>query len=150
VYWVLGVMAPVSARRRDTLASFEGGIGVVPVVSGAGTANADGTLPNVKVEQSFEASHQAVTRGRIADLKADVDAYGRIRVKGRGLLITSGNSIGQTAVKVCLPLSSVKRPRHSSSAATTPSVCAARAERRLSNRRHGQPSAVRLARARCS
>jgi hypothetical protein len=32
---------------------------------------------------------------RIADLKASVDMYGRIRVRGRGLLLASGNSIGQ-------------------------------------------------------
>ena len=39
---VLGVIAPVGARGRDILASFEGGIGVVPVSSGAGAANTDG------------------------------------------------------------------------------------------------------------
>jgi len=34
---------------------------------------------------------------RIANLRADVDPYGRIKVKGRGLLLASGNSIGQNA-----------------------------------------------------
>jgi hypothetical protein len=34
---------------------------------------------------------------RIADLHADVDVYGRIKVRGRGLLLASSNSIGQTA-----------------------------------------------------
>jgi hypothetical protein len=34
---------------------------------------------------------------RIADLRADVDTYGRIRVRGRGLLLASSNSIGQNA-----------------------------------------------------
>ena len=34
---------------------------------------------------------------RIADLKATVDLDGRIKVRGRGLLLASGNSIGQNA-----------------------------------------------------
>ena len=34
---------------------------------------------------------------RIADLKADIDVYGRIRVRGRGLLLAGGNGIGTNA-----------------------------------------------------
>src|SRR5262249_30248824 len=64
--------------------------------SGAGPANADGTLPNVKLN---------IVRGvppgagpwRIADLRAEVDFDGHIRVRGRGLLLASSNSIGQNA-----------------------------------------------------
>jgi len=86
----------VTAHERDVLARFEGGIGVIPAANGAGPANADGTLPNVKLN---------IVRGvppgagpwRIADLKAEVDVYGHIRVRGRGLLLASGNSIGQNA-----------------------------------------------------
>jgi len=84
-----------SAQERDVIARFDGGIGVIPVTGGAGTANADGTLPNVKLN---------VVRGvspagpwRIADLKAVVNADGGISVKGKGLLLASGNSIGQNA-----------------------------------------------------
>ena len=91
---VTGVMV-TSARERDLLARFDGGIGVIPVTGGAGTPNADGTLPNVKVN---------VVRGvspagpwRIADLKAVVDVDGGINVKGKGLLLASGNSIGTNA-----------------------------------------------------
>ena len=91
---VTGVMV-TSARERDLLARFDGGIGVIPVTGGAGTPNADGTLPNVKVN---------VVRGvspagpwRIADLKAIVDVDGGINVKGKGLLLASGNSIGTNA-----------------------------------------------------
>lgn len=88
--------AAVSAHERDTLALFDGGIGVIPASSGAGVANADGTLPNVKLN---------IVRGvppgagpwRIADLKAEVETDGRIRVRGRGLLLASGNGIGQNA-----------------------------------------------------
>ena len=92
---VLGGVVVASARERDVIARFDGGIGVIPVTGGAGAPNADGTLPNVKLN---------VVRGvspagpwRIADLKAVVDAEGGISVKGKGLLLASGNSIGQNA-----------------------------------------------------
>ena len=92
----LGIVGSVSAHERDFLARFEGGIGVIPVQNGAGPVNPDGTFPNVKLN---------VVRGvfpgagpwRIADLRADVDTDGRIRVRGRGLLLASSNSIGQNA-----------------------------------------------------
>jgi hypothetical protein len=92
----LGLAGSASAQQRDFLARFDGGIGVIPASNGAGAANADGTLPNVKLN---------VVRGvppgagpwRIADLRADVDTDGRVTVKGRGLLLASSNSIGQNA-----------------------------------------------------
>lgn len=92
----VGIAAAVSAQEPGVLARFDGGVGVIPAQNGAGTANADGTFPNVT---------QNVVRGvspgagpwRIADLKATVDVEGRIRVIGRGLLLASGNSIGQNA-----------------------------------------------------
>jgi hypothetical protein len=96
MFATLGLTAAVGAHGHDALARFEGGIGVIPAANGAGPANADGTLPNVKLN---------VVRGvppgagpwRIADLRAEVDVDGRIRVRGRGLLLASGNSIGQNA-----------------------------------------------------
>jgi hypothetical protein len=92
----LGLLAPVMAHEKDLLVRFEGGIGVIPVQNGAGPVNPDGTFPNVKLN---------VVRGvppgagpwRIADLRADVDNDGRIRVRGRGLLLASTNSIGTNA-----------------------------------------------------
>ena len=92
----LSMVGHVDNARRDSLARFEGGVGVIPVSNGAGPANADGTFPNVKLN---------VVRGvppgagpwRIADLRADVDEDGHIRVRGRGLLLASGNSVGQNA-----------------------------------------------------
>src|SRR5262245_54231524 len=92
----LGFTAAAGAQGRDALARFEGGIGVIPASSGAGPVNADGTFPNVKSN---------VVRGvppgagpwRIADLRAEVDVDGHIRVRGRGLLLASSNSIGQNA-----------------------------------------------------
>jgi hypothetical protein len=92
----LGLVAPVMAHEHDLLVRFDGGIGVIPAQNGAGPANPDGTLPNVRLN---------VVRGvppgagpwRIGSLRADVDTDGRIRVRGRGLLLASGNSIGQNA-----------------------------------------------------
>jgi hypothetical protein len=92
----LGMAGAAIGPDRDVLARFDGGIGVIPASSGAGPVNADGTFPNVKSN---------VVRGvppgagpwRIADLRADIDTDGRIKVRGRGLLLASGNSIGQNA-----------------------------------------------------
>jgi len=83
-------------QARDLLARFEGGIGVIPAAAGAGPANQDGTLQNVKAN---------IVRGvppgagpwRIAELHAEIDIDGRVRVRGRGLLLASSNSIGQNA-----------------------------------------------------
>ena len=94
--FVLAIVGHVGAQERDLLARFAGGIGVIPVQNGAGAANADGTFPNVKLN---------VVRGvfpgagpwRIADLRAEVETDGHIRVRGRGLLLASSNSIGQNA-----------------------------------------------------
>ena len=92
---VFGLMSGVSAQERDSLVRFRGGIGVAPVANVAGPVNIDGTFQNVK---------QNVVRGvlpagpwRIADLRADIDVYGHIRVRGRGLLLANGNNIGQNA-----------------------------------------------------
>jgi hypothetical protein len=100
ILFVLGmVIGPVSAHAQDSghesdlLASFNGGIGVQPVVNVAGPANADGTFPNVK--QNVVRGVLPGTPWRIADLRADIRVDGRIRVRGRGLLLASGNNIGQ-------------------------------------------------------
>jgi hypothetical protein len=90
------VASSVGIQARDVMVRFNGGIGVIPASNGAGPANADGTLPNVRLN---------IVRGvppgagpwRIEDLKAEVDTTGRITVRGRGLLLASGNSIGQNA-----------------------------------------------------
>src|SRR5689334_24697921 len=91
-----GAYAQDYSLEQDVLARFQGGIGAIPVANGSGPANPDGTLPNVKLN---------IVRGvppgagpwRIADLRAVVDIHGRITVRGRGLLLASGNSIGQNA-----------------------------------------------------
>jgi len=92
---VVSALAVASAREGDVIAKFNGGIGVIPVTGGAGTPDANGTLPNVKLN---------VVRGvspagpwRIANLNAVVEADGHILVKGNGLLLASGNGIGTNA-----------------------------------------------------
>ena len=91
---VTGVVV-ASAREGNVIARFDGGIGVIPVTGGAGTPNADGTLPNVKL--NVVRSVSPAGPWRIADLKAVVNADGGISVKGKGLLLASGNSIGTNA-----------------------------------------------------
>jgi hypothetical protein len=93
---VLGLTAAVAAHRSDALVRFEGGIGVIPAASGAGPVNADGTLPNVKLN-TVRGVPPGAGPWRISDLTAEVDVDGHIRVRGRGLLLASGNSIGQNA-----------------------------------------------------
>jgi len=86
----------VSTQASDFIARFDGGIGVIPVQNGAGPANADTTLPNVRLNV-VRGVNPGAGPWRIADLRADIDATGRIKVRGRGLLLASSDSIGQNA-----------------------------------------------------
>jgi hypothetical protein len=93
---IVGGIFASSGVADDTLVEFKGGIGVIPVSSAAGTANANGTFPDV---------NRNVVRGvnppgqiwRIDDLKAKVKTDGSITVDGRGLLLAGGNNIGTNA-----------------------------------------------------
>jgi hypothetical protein len=92
---LLGLAATAAAQDGALLVQFDGAVGVQPVANVAGPVNADQTFPNVKLN---------IVRGinpagpwRIAGLEASVFADGRIFVRGRGLLLAAGNSIGQTA-----------------------------------------------------
>ena len=96
LFVVLGTIGQINAQEPEFLARFDGGIGVIPASSGVGTANPDGTLPNVRLNVVRGVSPGAGP-WRIADLKADIDVFGRIQVKGRGLLLAGGNSIGGNA-----------------------------------------------------
>ena len=92
----ISIMFAFPAVADDDLVKFRGGIGVIPVSSAAGVANADGTSPNV---------NRNVVRGVnppgqiwvIEELRAEVEVGGRIRVDGRGLLLGGGNGIGTNA-----------------------------------------------------
>src|SRR5262245_8662469 len=88
------VVAIGSAQEGGVLARFDGAIGVIPAQNGVGTANQDGTFPDVRLNVVRGVS-PAGGPWRIADLRASVDVYGRIRVRGRGLLLASGNNIGR-------------------------------------------------------
>lgn len=92
----LGVTCSFAATSDDSLVRFRGAIGVIPVSSAAGTANADGTSPNVNrnVVRGINPSGQPWT---IADLRAEVSVDGHIRIKGKGLLLAGGNGIGGVA-----------------------------------------------------
>jgi hypothetical protein len=93
----LGIAGRANAQEGAVLARFDGGIGVIPVQNGAGPVNAaDGTFPNVKLNIVRGVSPGAGP-WRIDELKAVVYTSGRIRVKGRGLLLASTDSIGGNA-----------------------------------------------------
>lgn len=91
----LGAIGQVSAQEPQLLARFKGGIGVIPASSGIGAVDNNGVSPDVR---------RNIVRGvlpgagpwTIADLRADVDVFGRVEVRGRGLLLASGDSLGQT------------------------------------------------------
>jgi hypothetical protein len=93
---VVGLSGVVSAHRRELLASFDGGIGVVPVSSFAAPVNQDGTFQNV-IRNVVKGVRGSTQLWRIADLRADITTDGRIKVRGRGLLLAGGDLIGTTA-----------------------------------------------------
>src|SRR5215470_9183315 len=92
---VVGALAMLtsSAVADDTLARFKGGIGVIPVSSGVGTA-ATATTVNRNIVRGVQPPGQI---WRISDLDATVKTDGSIRVRGRGLLLAGGNGLGSTA-----------------------------------------------------
>jgi len=94
VLMALGMSASLGAES-NVLLKFDGGIGVQPVANVVQPPNADGTFANV----SRNIVRKVIPAGpwRIEDLKATVWADGRIRVRGRGLLLAAGNRIGQNA-----------------------------------------------------
>ena len=78
------VLAAPLAAADDSLVRFKGGIGVIPVSSAAGANVVRGVNPPGQIWV-------------IADLRADVKTDGRIKVRGRGLLLGGGNNIGTNA-----------------------------------------------------
>ena len=84
------------ARADEASIKFRGGIGVIPVSNVAGTANADGTFPNV-TRNIVRTVNPAGQIWVIDDLRAEVSSDARIRVDGRGLLLAGGNNIGMNA-----------------------------------------------------
>ena len=87
-------MGRVTAQEQNILATFKGAIGVIPVSNVSGPVNADGTFPSV-TRNVVRGISPAGGPWTIADLKATVTTDGGINVKGRELLLASGNRIGQ-------------------------------------------------------
>jgi hypothetical protein len=93
---VLVALLPLPVVADDNLVRFEGGIGVHPVSNVAGTANADGSFPNV-TRNVVRGVNPAGQLWVIADFRAEVRVDGSIKVDGRGLLLAGGNTIGTNA-----------------------------------------------------
>jgi hypothetical protein len=88
----LGLVVPLAADD-NTLVRFDGGIGVIPVSNA--TQNADGSVTvSRNIVRGVNPPGQIWV---IKALKADVDMFGHIKVRGRGLLLGGGNGIGTTA-----------------------------------------------------
>ena len=99
----VAVLGPLSVSADDSLVKFQGGIGVHPVSNVAGTANADGTFPNV-TRNIVRGVNPAGQIWVIADLRANVKADGSIKVDGRGLLLAGGNANAHVfATLICEP-----------------------------------------------
>ena len=96
VLLTVGIGSEVRAHGRDILVSFGSGVGVIPAQNIAGVANADGTFPDVR-RNVVRGVVPAAGPWTIADLKALVTTDGRIKVRGRGLLLASGNGLGTNA-----------------------------------------------------
>jgi hypothetical protein len=89
---VFGVSA-APAMAAGTLVKFDGGIGVIPVSSGQGTA-ATATVVNRNIVRGVQPPGQPWV---IKDLKAEVKDDGHITVDGRGLLLAGGNGVAGNA-----------------------------------------------------
>jgi hypothetical protein len=90
LFLIIGVFA-LPVRADDTLAEFEGGIGVIPVSSGVGVA-ATATTVNRNIVRGVQPAGQIWV---IRKLEAEVKTNGEIRVEGEGLVLGGGNSIGR-------------------------------------------------------
>jgi hypothetical protein len=90
---LLAAVAPVTAMADEALVKFKGGIGVIPVSAGQGTA-ATATVVNRNIVRGVQPPGQLWT---IADLAAVVTDSGEISVSGKGLLLAGGNGLGTNA-----------------------------------------------------
>src|SRR5947208_16951325 len=101
VLFLVGVF-PVSATTDDTLVKFKGGIGVIPVSSAAGVANANGTFPDVN-RNTVRGVNPPGQIWTIADLRAEVNVDGRIKSRGRRLRLGGGKGSGTNAGQSVFP-----------------------------------------------
>src|SRR3989475_6422260 len=80
-----------SAVAEDTLVKFRGGIGVLPVASGVGTA-VTAEVVNRNIVRGVQPAGQIWV---IDKLDAIVRTNGHIEVKGKGLILGGGNNAGR-------------------------------------------------------
>ena len=143
---LLAAFAPsLHASDGETLVRFDGAIGVIPV-SNVGV-NADGTFANVS-RNIVRGVNPAGQIWVMAGLNATVRVDGRIRVRGRGLLLGGGNNIGLNgnarvfATLICGAAAPFIAAHHHARRR------AARTERRLPHRRCAEPGSGRMSRPR--
>ena len=84
-------LSPLSAMTDDTLVQFKGGIGVIPVSSGVGTA-VTAEVVNRNIVRGVQPAGQIWV---IDKLDARVRTNGHIKVKGKGLILGGGNNAGR-------------------------------------------------------
>jgi hypothetical protein len=94
---LIGIVANgrVGAHESDVLVRFDDAVGVTPILSFAPPQAGDLTFANV-APNLVRGVTPSGNPWKIDDLKAVVHADGRIRVVGRGLMISGGNLIGQS------------------------------------------------------
>jgi hypothetical protein len=87
-------LAPLSAVAAELLVKFDGGIGAIGV--SAALAAGDGTGPNATIvtRNIVRGVQPPAQLWAIADLTAEVEIDGHIKVDGRGLVFAGGNTIG--------------------------------------------------------
>jgi hypothetical protein len=88
--WLVGLFVS-SVTADDALVRFEGGIGVIPVSSGAGTGITATTVNRNIVREVQPAGQIWVIR----KLEAEVKTNGDIKVEGEGLVLGGGNNVGR-------------------------------------------------------
>ena len=89
------VLLASSAVAQDDLARFKGGIGVIPVSSGVGSA-ATAEVVNCNIVRGVQPAGQIWV---ISDLDATIKTNGDIKVDGRGLVLGGGNNTGRTTLQ---------------------------------------------------
>jgi len=90
VVLIAGLFSSLSSAD-DNLARFKGGIGVIPVSSGVGTA-ATAEVVNRNIVRGIQPPGQL---WRISDLDARIKTNGDIKVEGKGLVLAGGNNVGR-------------------------------------------------------
>ena len=142
ILFTLGIVGHASAQASDFIARFEGGIGVIPVSNGAGPANPDGTLPNARLNVVRGVNPGAgpwqdrrpSSRHRRHRPHQGARAWPAPRQRQQHRAERQSECFRDL---ICEAVGSLRPAQHCLQ-------CSARAERRLSNRRHADVRAVRV------